>query len=124
MSLKVVLISCLFTSGLSACQEPDRDPKARDTRLPEQAMRAGDQQHTGACGELPTGDALRSRLKEAAQQGEAGGFASGKFEWAAVVARDGTLCSIAVSSDDPAATWPGSQGIAKAKAFTANAFSS
>src|SRR4051794_19885131 len=99
MSLKLVS-ACFLLWSLAACQEPDRDPKARDSRLPEQAVRAGDQAKTGACGELPTGDVLRSRLKEAALQGEAGGFASGKFEWAAVVARDGTLCSIAVSSDD------------------------
>jgi uncharacterized protein GlcG (DUF336 family) len=67
---------------------------------------------------------LRRLLKEAPQIAEAGGFASGRFEWAAVVNRRGELCAVAVSSEDPAATWPGSQAIAKAKAFTANAFSS
>jgi uncharacterized protein GlcG (DUF336 family) len=50
-------------------------------------------------------------------------LASGKFEWAAVVNREGELCAVSVSSEDPSATWPGSQAIAKAKAYTANAFS-
>jgi uncharacterized protein GlcG (DUF336 family) len=44
--------------------------------------------------------------------------------WGAIVDRDGELCSLAVSTEDMAATWPGSRGIAIAKAFTANAFSS
>jgi uncharacterized protein GlcG (DUF336 family) len=30
---------------------------------------------------------------------------------------------VVVETDDPSASWPGSQGIAKAKAYTANAFS-
>ena len=44
--------------------------------------------------------------------------------WGAIVNRDGQLCTLAVSTEDMAATWPGSRGIAIAKAFTANAFSS
>jgi uncharacterized protein GlcG (DUF336 family) len=44
--------------------------------------------------------------------------------WAAVVNRNGELCALAVSTDDPAAAWPGSRGIAIAKASTANGFSS
>nr|WP_255429605.1 heme-binding protein [Ramlibacter albus] len=53
----------------------------------------------------------------------------GKNEWAAVVNREGELCAVAVSVEakpqvqDNAAAWPGSKAIAKAKAFTANAFS-
>lgn len=43
--------------------------------------------------------------------------------WGAVVDRDGTLCAFATSTADPSQTWPGSQAIAKAKAYTANAFS-
>jgi uncharacterized protein GlcG (DUF336 family) len=52
-----------------------------------------------------------------------GGLFGGTRMWAAVVDRDGRLCAFATSTDDPADTWPGSQAIAKAKAFTANAFS-
>ncbi len=43
--------------------------------------------------------------------------------WGAVVNRDGQICSVATSTNDPAQVWPGSQAIAKAKAYTANAFS-
>jgi uncharacterized protein GlcG (DUF336 family) len=43
--------------------------------------------------------------------------------WAAVINREGELCAFATSTTDPTQVWPGSQAIAKAKAFTANAFS-
>jgi uncharacterized protein GlcG (DUF336 family) len=43
--------------------------------------------------------------------------------WAAVVNRAGQLCAIVASTDDPTQVWPGSQAIAKSKAYTANAFS-
>jgi len=43
--------------------------------------------------------------------------------WAAVVNRDGEFCAAATSTGDPSQVWPGSQAIAKAKAYTANAFS-
>jgi len=43
--------------------------------------------------------------------------------WAATVNRDGEICSYATSTDDPTQVWPGSQAIAKSKAYTANAFS-
>jgi uncharacterized protein GlcG (DUF336 family) len=52
-----------------------------------------------------------------------GGLAEGHSEWAAVVDRKGEICTVAVSTDDPSAAWPGSQAIAKAKAYTANSFS-
>jgi uncharacterized protein GlcG (DUF336 family) len=43
--------------------------------------------------------------------------------WGAVVNRDGELCAYATSTDDRTQVWPGSQAIAKSKAYTANAFS-
>ena len=43
--------------------------------------------------------------------------------WGAVVNRDGELCAYATNQADPSQVWPGSQAIAKAKAYTANAFS-
>lgn len=43
--------------------------------------------------------------------------------WAAVVNRDGEVCGATTSTADPSRVWPGSQAIAKAKAYTANAFS-
>jgi uncharacterized protein GlcG (DUF336 family) len=75
------------------------------------------------CGDLPSADDLRKWLREAPSQGEAGGLFSGKMEWAAIVNRAGEICATAVATDDPASAWPGSQAIAKAKAFTANAYS-
>jgi uncharacterized protein GlcG (DUF336 family) len=52
-----------------------------------------------------------------------GGLFNGANMWGAVVDRDGKLCAFATSTTDPKQTWPGSQAIAKAKAYTANAFS-
>src|SRR5918912_2549400 len=77
----------------------------------------------GGCGDLPSADDLRKLLKDAPSQGEVGGMASGRFEWAAIVNRSGEVCAVVVSTDDPTAAWPGSQAIALAKAYTANAFS-
>jgi len=81
-------------------------------------------QRKGGCDQLISAEDLKRLLKSTPGEGEAGGLASGKFEWAAIVNRQGELCVVAVATDDPAAAWPGSQAIAKAKAFTANAFSS
>jgi uncharacterized protein GlcG (DUF336 family) len=78
----------------------------------------------GGCKAVPDAAALLRLLTAATAQGEAGGFANGKNEWAAVVDREGRLCAVAVSTSDKATAWPGSKAIAKAKAFTANAFSS
>jgi uncharacterized protein GlcG (DUF336 family) len=39
------------------------------------------------------------------------------------VNRDGEICTYVTSTSDPKQVWPGSQAIAKAKAYTANAFS-
>jgi uncharacterized protein GlcG (DUF336 family) len=75
------------------------------------------------CGSLPSADDLKKWLREAPSEGEAGGMMSGKMEWAAVVNRQGVLCATAVATDDPASAWPGSQAIAKAKAYTASAYS-
>ena len=44
-------------------------------------------------------------------------------EWAALVARDGTVCAVAFSGASADAQWPGSRAIAAEKAFTANGFS-
>jgi uncharacterized protein GlcG (DUF336 family) len=55
--------------------------------------------------------------------GGVGGLFGGTRMWAAVVNRDGQLCAWNTSKGDATGVWPGSQAIAKAKAFTANAFS-
>jgi len=76
------------------------------------------------CSNLPTSAQLHQLLKTAATtQTPIGGLFEGARMWVAVVNRDGELCSVATSTDDPSGVWPGSQAIAKAKAYTANAFS-
>ena len=76
------------------------------------------------CSGLPTAAQLKAHLKAApAAGGEAGGLFHGTRMWASVVNRDGEVCATAASQDDPTQVWPGSQAIAKAKAYTANAFS-
>jgi uncharacterized protein GlcG (DUF336 family) len=44
-------------------------------------------------------------------------------EWAALVARDGTICAVTFSGSKADDQWPGSRAIATEKANTANAFS-
>jgi uncharacterized protein GlcG (DUF336 family) len=82
---------------------------------------------TANCAGLLAAAQLKSLLKNASSQaapnGDAGGLFHGERMWGAVVNRDGKLCAVAASQDDPTQVWPGSQAIAKAKAYTANAFS-
>ena len=80
------------------------------------------------CKGLPNDADLRKQLNAApGLMGPIGGTVGGLFNgtrmWAAVVNRDGEICAYATSTADPAKVWPGSQTIAKAKAYTANAFS-
>lgn len=78
------------------------------------------------CRALPSAADLKALLNDAADTangGTVGGLFEGTRMWAAVVNRSGEICSYATSTDDPTQVWPGSQAIAKAKAYTANAFS-
>jgi uncharacterized protein GlcG (DUF336 family) len=76
------------------------------------------------CAGLPTAAELHTLLAAApGTGGDAGGLFHGENMWGAVVNRDGRICSFATSTTDPTQVWPGSQAIAKAKAYTANAFS-
>jgi uncharacterized protein GlcG (DUF336 family) len=79
------------------------------------------------CAGVPTTDQLKGFLKAAASttgpDGDAGGLFHGERMWGAIVNREGKLCTVANSQDDPSQVWPGSLAIAKAKAYTANAFS-
>ena len=77
-----------------------------------------------ACDGLPDERALRRWLREAPDAGgSAGGLFLGSRMWGAVVNRNGEVCSYATSTSNATQVWPGSQAIAKAKAYTANAFS-
>ncbi|MGA0587377.1 GlcG/HbpS family heme-binding protein [Dyella sp. KRB-257] len=100
-------------SGIGTTQ----DGAADDVRKPGH-------DRSGKCGDLPTTVQLHNWLNSTPAEGEVGGFAGGRHEWAAVVDRQGRLCAVASADADPTMPWPGSLGIAKAKAFTANAFSS
>ena len=83
---------------------------------------AGDK--SGRCNDLPSASDLQSLLAAAvSSDGDAGGLFHGTRMWAAVVNRSGKICAATTSMADPTQVWPGSQAIAKAKAYTANAFS-
>jgi len=76
------------------------------------------------CAGLPTAGQLRTLLHNAITAGgDAGGLFKGERMWGAVVNRDGKICAANTSTTDPTQVWPGSQAIAKSKAYTANAFS-
>jgi len=84
--------------------------------------------HAGAasatCRDLPSAADLKRWLRSApGVDGEAGGLFSGQMEWASIVNRQGEICATAIATDEPASAWPGSQAVAKAKAYTANAYS-
>jgi uncharacterized protein GlcG (DUF336 family) len=106
--------------GLTACGR-SQSPALRDESRPAFAATPA---RSKGCADVPTAADLKTLLQNApSQNGDAGGLNHGKAMWAALVDRNGELCGLAVSTSDAAATWPGSRGIAIAKAFTANAFS-
>jgi uncharacterized protein GlcG (DUF336 family) len=88
---------------------------------------AQDDDNRANCVGLPTADQLTQLLAGAPTHGgplgSAGGLFGGTRMWAAVVNRSGQVCAVATSTADATQVWPGSQAIAKAKAYTANAFS-
>jgi uncharacterized protein GlcG (DUF336 family) len=86
------------------------------------AVANNDGRNAADCRALPKADALRQALIAAAGP-TVGGLFNGARMWAAVVNRDGELCAIVASTADAKQVWPGSQAIAKSKAYTANAFS-
>lgn len=75
------------------------------------------------CSAVPSADALTRMVRTAPDSGEAGGLFGGRAEWAAVVNRAGQVCAIVIGKDSVGGRWPGSRNIARAKAFTANGFS-
>jgi uncharacterized protein GlcG (DUF336 family) len=76
------------------------------------------------CEGLPSSSELRKLLNDAAQTDKPiGGLFEGTRMWAAVVNRNGEFCAANTSTGDRTHVWPGSQAIAKSKAYTANAFS-
>ena len=120
----VIILVSLFAA---ACASGPRGTSRGET----QAGGAGDLsgppyagEAKAKCSDLPSAGDLRQWLRSApGVDGEAGGLYSGKMEWAAIVNRQGEICAATASTEEPASVWPGSQSIAKAKAYTANAYS-
>jgi uncharacterized protein GlcG (DUF336 family) len=120
------VVAGLLAAAVGCSQSPRANSPAEtqpgaaaDMNRPPQAGGA-----SARCKDLPSADDLKKWLRTApGVEGEAGGLFSGQMEWAAIVSRQGEICVTAVATDDPASAWPGSQAIAKAKAYTANAYS-
>lgn len=114
-----VVIAMLFAVIVAACtKSPSPNAAASGLASPDSSAsgRVG-------CDNIPSADDLKKWLLTAPDSGNAGGLFGGKQEWAAVVNRDGVVCAVAIATADPSAAWMGSEAISKAKAFTANAFS-
>ena len=124
----IAVASCC--SMLAACT-PTRSSGAAGGRADGQAGAVDDAvsaaraaAQRAKCGDLPSTTDLQEYLRRApAEGGDAGGLFGGKLEWAAMVNRNGEICGAAAATEDAAAVWPAAQAIAKAKAYTANAFS-
>jgi uncharacterized protein GlcG (DUF336 family) len=121
--LALASLAALAGCDLGAPADPTRvDPGATDVAAgPEREAEAG--ARNDGCGALPSADELRRLLRAAPDVAPAGGLFDGRRQWAALVDRAGRVCAVVVSTDDPAAAWPGSRAVALAKAYTANAFS-
>lgn len=87
-------------------------------------LRSAQGDRPDGCADLIGESDLKTLLMKAPEEGEAGGLFHGRQEWVAVVNRAGEVCAEVVETADPAASWPGAIAIAKAKAYTANGFSS
>lgn len=126
MALDSRLLITIVCVGLAGCSSSaERSPaETQAGSAAEQSRGPVTGAEPAACKDLPSVHDLQKWLREApATGGEAGGLFSGKREWASIVDRQGRICATAVSMDDPASAWPGSQAIAKAKAYTANSYS-
>jgi uncharacterized protein GlcG (DUF336 family) len=117
-----VVLLFVITPGCSKAASSPAETQAgaaNDLNRPPQAGAAA-----AKCNDLPSGDDLKKWLRAApGLGGEAGGLFSGKMEWGTIVNRQGEICTTAVATDDASSAWPGSQAISKAKAYTANAYS-
>ena len=87
------------------------------------ALCSGTNAFAAKCQDLPKESELRQAMLAAAKLPNAGGLFQGARMWGAIVNRDGEICVYVTTTSDAAQVWPGSQAIAKAKAYTANAFS-
>jgi uncharacterized protein GlcG (DUF336 family) len=84
---------------------------------------SGVAQQVPNCSGLPDAGRLRSVVQSVVRQGSTKNGGMGNQEWAAVVNRDGIVCSIVFSGTTRSDQWPGSRVIAASKASTANGLS-
>jgi uncharacterized protein GlcG (DUF336 family) len=75
------------------------------------------------CSQVPDAGRLRTALQSVVKEGASKNGGLGNQEWAAVVNRDGVVCTIVFSGTKRGDQWPGSRVIAASKANTANALS-
>ena len=123
MTARLAMAALAATLAAAAAAQ-DAGPRTTQGAAKEKQELPGERSgSSGKCSDLPSADDLKKLLKDAPSQGEIGGMANGQYEWVAVVNRSGEVCAVTVSRDDPTQAWPGSQAIALAKAYTANAFS-
>jgi uncharacterized protein GlcG (DUF336 family) len=122
MRLPAAVVALLGAALVSGCgTKAPADPKQDAT---DPVVAAREAAARASCRDLPSAADLQEYLRRApAEGGEVGGMFGGKMEWAALVNRNGELCGVAVAAEDAASAWPAGQALAKAKAFTANAFS-
>ncbi|MGL6260874.1 GlcG/HbpS family heme-binding protein [Vibrio sp. WXL210] len=80
--------------------------------------------HASLCETLPNHQQLTTALKSvvATTSDETNGGLELNM-WGTIVARDGTVCAVAMTGQDYGEQWPGSRAISAQKANTANAFS-
>ena len=109
-------------------QRPNAESQPRSGE--EQQMQDGSSRENTREGRQPECGALpdHARLTEALRgvvtpRDPSGNGGLGNHMWAVVVDRGGTVCTVTRSGRAAGDQWPGSRGIAAAKANTANAFS-
>ena len=117
-------MTCLI--ACAACQRASEVRQTGETvpgAAPEQSSRDKAGEISTSCRDLPSSADLKKYVRQVPGEGPVGGLFDGRMEWVAIVNRRGEVCAAAVSTDEPASSWQGSAAIAKAKAYTANAFS-
>jgi uncharacterized protein GlcG (DUF336 family) len=81
------------------------------------------QSPANGCGALPDHGKWRAALQDIIKLGKSKTTGMGNQRWAAVVDRNGIVCSVVFSGQSATEQWPGSRVIAAEKASTANALS-
>ena len=76
------------------------------------------------CSKDPDYNKLKAAMTSAVKECKRANVGLGNQEWAAIVNRDGVVCSIVFSGSERGDQWPGSRVISAEKASTANALSS